>query len=98
MTNITNKTKRTELIERLENQKVTIDNQGAAINALEEKLLAARVALANANRTISVRDTDIHNLLGAIRVMADSSREVRIRASTVRDADMAVAMPARNTD
>lgn len=96
--NITNKTKRTELIAEIANQRAVIESQTHRIIAIATDLHAAGEKLANAERTIGVRDTDIHNLLGALRVMADSSREVRIRKSTVRDSDLALAMPARNTD
>lgn len=109
MLNITNKTKRGELvaeIERLRNEATMQAGHHAhaetelrtKLEAVEAKLLEARTDTIHAERKCEILETDVHNLLGTIRVMADSSREVRIRASSVRSSDIALALPHRNTD
>lgn len=70
--------------------------RGAA--GLRDQLAEAKDIAAHLAHKAEVAETDVHNLLGAIRVMADSSRVVRIRAKSVKSADMATALPSRNTD
>lgn len=102
MLNITNKTPRAALVTEIESMR--IDHQ-RALNladsnneALGTALDASRLEAAHYKRKAELLATDRDNLLGTIRVMADSSREVRIRKSSVRDADMAYALPAHNAE
>lgn len=70
--------------------------RGAA--GLRDQLREAKDIAGHLAHKAEVAETDVHNLLGALRVMADSSRSVRIRARSVQSADMATALPYRNTD
>ena len=99
------KMKNSELQERLKNayaEMSTLRSQVSAEKAMRadaEGALTTSVEIANGLRhKVEVLETDVHNLLGAIRVMADSSREVRIRKSSVRDSGIGLALPQRNTD
>jgi ubiquinone biosynthesis protein COQ9 len=70
--------------------------RGAA--GLRDQLAEAKDIAGHLAHKAEVAETDVHNLLGALRVMADSSRSVRIRSRSVQSADMATALPYRNTD
>jgi hypothetical protein len=72
--------------------------QRETINELRASLREANETAGHLAHKAEVAETDVHNLLGALRVMADSSRSVRIRARSVQSADMATALPYRNTD
>lgn len=88
-------------IERLESQEQESERLHArsvarfseANTELAVKLVDAQREAAEVRRRCEILETDVHNLLGTIRVMADRSREVRIRKSTVRDSDIGYAMP-----
>jgi hypothetical protein len=98
MLNITAKTPRAALVTEIERLKLVVDNQSLRIDCQVEDLRLANRDYENAQHKIAQLETDRDSLLGALRVMADSSREVRIRKSSVRDADMAYALPSTNTD
>lgn len=109
MLNITNKTTRAALILEIEGQRIDASRvaktHAEAIAALgrqlDEALDKVRTEGERADHLAhkaDVAETDVHNLLGAIRVMADSSRVVRIRARSVKSDNMATALPVRNTD
>lgn len=91
MLNITKKTSRQDLVTEIETQRMQID----VLKEIEQK---AHNRAAHAEHVLALRETDVANLLGTIRVMSDSSRLVRIRRSSVRDADMAVALPSHNAE
>lgn len=101
MLTLTPKTTKTELITEITAERERFANwqheQIARAKQLTAQRDEARARAAAAEHKVSVLETDVHNLLGALRVMADSAREVRIRRSSVRDADLALALPFRNT-
>lgn len=99
---ITNKTSRTALINHIECQRIDMDRaislRDAEIERLGTQFAETKERAEHAERKVYVLETDVHNMLGTIRIMADSSREVRVRRSSLRDADIALALPSRNTD
>lgn len=102
MLTITPKTTRADLIAEithLREQTVLREHEDAQrTQALTLQRDDARERAAHAEHKVEVLETDVHNMLGTIRVMADSSREVRIRKASVRDSDLCYALPVRNTD
>lgn len=98
MLTITNKTKRAVLTTEIETLRVLASLDRETIEHLKRELLDAERREANHEHRCAVLETDVHNMLGTIRVMADSSRVVRIRRASVQSADMATALPSRNTD
>lgn len=102
MLNITTKTKREALVTEILSMRIdhvrALTTAQTNADALAEALTAANRNYENAQHKIATLETDRDNLLGALRVMADSSRVVRIRKSSIRDADMAMALPSTNTD
>lgn len=110
---ITKKTPRSALVAEIELLRTLRDSAARAEHDKHDKhadIVAAlennaRLSLAeateraeHAEHKADVLETDVHNLLGALRVMADSSRVVRIRRSSVKPSDIATALPHRNTD
>lgn len=98
MLNITNKTKRGELVAEIERLRTEAALQTERLKWQGEAASAAEVRAQNAEHKIEVLETDVANMLGTIRVMADSSRAVRIRRKSVQDANLATALPYRNTE
>lgn len=98
MLDFTKKTTRAELVTEIEALRAGIKQQAEENEQQRVLLHAARVRSQNLEHKVEVLETDVHNLLGAIRVFADSARTVRIRAKSVQSADMAVALPFRNTE
>lgn len=109
MLNITNKTTRGKLILEIEGQRIdakrvaeehakALENLGRQLDEQLAKLRDAENERKNLEHKCAVLETDVHNLLGALRVMADSSRVVRIRSKSIKSAEMATGLPYRNTD
>jgi hypothetical protein len=98
MLNITDKTKRAELITEIETLRTKASLDKEVREHFTKRLTEAENEIAHLTHRAEVAETDVHNLLGAIRVMADSSRVVRIRSKSIKPADMATALPSRNTD
>ncbi len=98
MLNITPKTKRDDLIIEILTLRRNATLHDAEIERLETRQRADAETIRNLEHKAEVLETDVANMLGTIRVMADSARRVRIRASSVQREDIGSALPFRNTD
>ncbi|HUS27575.1 MAG TPA: hypothetical protein VMZ53_03680 [Kofleriaceae bacterium] len=92
------KVTRAQLVTEIEELRTRESLAREARQHLQNAIDEADAKIANLEHKCAVLDTDVHNMLGTIRVMADASRAVRIRAKSVQCADLAIALPMRNTD